>query len=304
MTSQGDGDKAGTMDPASMRIADVMFQAVQTWLVAQFQAQDTKLAEVLACIVQLEAAQAPQGLVMPPMVQALLEQAMGVQVMQHVACAPRINPLEVYNSKSKPLADQFVQQVEAAAEFKMFQDNCQKILWAQSYLSGSAQQWSSVITMDLDDPAQNPCCFQWDAWVADFKASFCTRDQAQDALTWIRQLQQGSKSITDYCTAFFELKGRLGQANADSKYVKDRFWKSLIVTTRYQSLGLSLSPGTPTHPKPPPRLPRARTATRPTPPAITGHHCPSTPHQRQVSAITPPIATTSALAPPVTPGPH
>ncbi|KAG6891832.1 hypothetical protein C0993_006049, partial [Termitomyces sp. T159_Od127] len=60
MTSQGDGNKAGTMDPASVRIVDVVFQAVQMQLAAQFQAQDTKLAEVLACIAQLEVAQAPQ----------------------------------------------------------------------------------------------------------------------------------------------------------------------------------------------------------------------------------------------------
>ncbi|KAG6867556.1 hypothetical protein C0993_001262, partial [Termitomyces sp. T159_Od127] len=111
MTSQGDGNETGTMDPVSVRIMDVVFQAVQTRLAAQFQAQDTKLAEVLACITQLEAAQAPQGLATPPMAQAPLEQVMGVQVVQHIAQAPRINPLEV----------------EAAAEFEMFQDDRQKI---------------------------------------------------------------------------------------------------------------------------------------------------------------------------------
>ncbi|KAG6867066.1 hypothetical protein C0993_007108 [Termitomyces sp. T159_Od127] len=85
--------------------------------------------------------------------------------------------------------------------------------------------------MGSDDPAWNLHRFQWDAWVVDFKASFCTHDQAQDALTWIGQLQQGSKSIMDYCTAFFKLKGRLGQADADSKYVKDCFWKGLTATS-------------------------------------------------------------------------
>ncbi|KAG6883465.1 hypothetical protein C0993_006018, partial [Termitomyces sp. T159_Od127] len=49
------------------------------------------------------------------------------------------------------------------------------------------------------------------------------------------------------------------------------------VTTRYRPPGLSPGPGTPTLPKPPPRPPWARTATQPTPPAITGHHCLSTP---------------------------
>ncbi|KAG6860535.1 hypothetical protein C0995_010106 [Termitomyces sp. Mi166 len=41
-------------------------------------------------------------------------------------------------------------------------------------------------------------------------------DLAQDALTHLEQLQQGSRSITDYRTIFFELKGKLGQADAES----------------------------------------------------------------------------------------
>lgn len=48
-------------------------------------------------------------------------------------------------------------------------------------------------------------------------------DPAQDTLAHISQLQQGLKSITDYCTAFFELKGKLGHADAESKYIKDHF---------------------------------------------------------------------------------
>ena len=31
----------------------------------------------------------------------------------------------------------------------------------------------------------------------------------------------------EYCTVFFELKGQLEPANAESRYVKDRFWKGL-----------------------------------------------------------------------------
>ncbi|KAG6880734.1 hypothetical protein C0993_004835, partial [Termitomyces sp. T159_Od127] len=74
------------------------------------------------------------------------------------------------------------------------------------------------------------------------------------------------------------------------------------------------TPGTPALPEPPPQPPRARTATRPTPSAITGHHHPSTPQPPPLAAppaITAVTATsalglgyhaTSALAPPVTPG--
>ncbi|KAG6892977.1 hypothetical protein C0993_002374, partial [Termitomyces sp. T159_Od127] len=57
-----------------------------------------------------------------------------------------------------------------------------------------------------------------------------------------------------------------------------------VVTTRYRPPGLSPSPGTPALPKPPPQPPRAQTATRPTPPAITGHHWPSTPQPPPLAA--------------------
>ncbi|KAG6895947.1 hypothetical protein C0992_011376 [Termitomyces sp. T32_za158] len=53
------------------------------------------------------------------------------------------------------------------------------------------------------------------------------REPAQDALNRIGVLQQGSKSITDYCTAFFKLKGKLSPRDAASDYVQDRFWKGL-----------------------------------------------------------------------------
>ena len=84
--------------------------------------------------------------------------------------------------------------------------------------------------------------FDWGSWLADFKAAFCTREPEQEALTWLGQLQQGSRSIMDYCTAFFELKGKLGKADAESQYVKDRFWKGLnaaamkaLVNTDYET---------------------------------------------------------------------
>lgn len=123
--------------------------------------------------------------------------------------------------------DQFAEQVKAAAKFKVFRDDQQKIVWAQSYLMGSAWQWSSIITTGLEDPELNLRCFHWDTWLADFWAVFCIRNPTQDALTCLDQLQQGSKSITNYCMTFFYLKGRLGHADVESEYVKDHFWKGL-----------------------------------------------------------------------------
>ncbi|KAG6882422.1 hypothetical protein C0993_010598, partial [Termitomyces sp. T159_Od127] len=117
---------------------------------------------------------------------------------------------------------------------------------------------------------------------------------------------------------------------------------ALLLTALLPCVGLSPGPGTPTLPKRPSQPPWARTAIWPTPlaapghhqpsppvtatsychlqhlwplPAITGHHCHSHRHlwhppditamiatSAPVSAITLPIAATSALAPPVTPG--
>lgn len=81
--------------------------------------------------------------------------------------------------------------------------------------------------MGADHPTMNLRRFEWDAWLADFKAAFGLCDPAQDVLNHIGTLQQGSKSITEYCTMFFELKGKLGPADANSEYIKDRFWKGL-----------------------------------------------------------------------------
>ncbi|KAG6902034.1 hypothetical protein C0995_005244 [Termitomyces sp. Mi166 len=125
--------------------------------------------------------------------------------------------------KLKPLADQFVHQIKAAAHFKMFWDDQQKILWAQLYLSESAQDWYCVITTGIGNPKTNSRCFSWKAWLDDFRAGFCMWDPEQNTLTCIGELNQGSKSIMDYCIAYFELKGKLGLADANSEYIKNCF---------------------------------------------------------------------------------
>ena len=153
----------------------------------------------------------------------LLELAVWGQEHHKHRCQLRINVPKVYDGKLRPLADQFMQQIKVAAEFETFRNECQKILWAQSYLTRSAQDWSSVIMTGLDDPVANPKHFQWQAWRDNFRAAFCMHDLAQDALACLGQLQQGSKSIMDYCTMFLELKGKLGNVDMASKYIKDCF---------------------------------------------------------------------------------
>ncbi|KAG6859679.1 hypothetical protein C0995_005786 [Termitomyces sp. Mi166 len=176
------------------RVAKMVFQALQNDLAAQVQSSLTEfqadLDAVLVDITQFE----------------LMVDSSGWY-------GPKVNPPEVYNGKSKPLADQY--------------DEEQKIVWAQSYLSDSALNWFYVIMEGPGDSDSNLHCFQWEAWLGDFKALYCTWKLEQDMLAWLEQLQQSFKSITDYCATFFELKGKLREADAASEWVKDQFWKGL-----------------------------------------------------------------------------
>ncbi|KAG6839840.1 hypothetical protein H0H87_012781, partial [Tephrocybe sp. NHM501043] len=205
------------------RIAAAVFEALKKDLISEFDSQlmslRTELATAITRVAQME---------LLPLSRT------------H---SPKINPPEIYDGKSKVSADQYMCQVTAAAEFEIFCNDRQKVLWAQSYLTGSAHDWSCIITKGSSDPTLNPRRCQWDAWLEGFKATFCTQDPAQDALTCIGALQQGSKTITEYCTAFLELKGKLGKADAESEYVKDRFWKGLctpametLVNTKYKTV--------------------------------------------------------------------
>ncbi|KAG6875691.1 hypothetical protein C0992_002816 [Termitomyces sp. T32_za158] len=208
MSSQGAQTDVATAEPLSGQIMNIVLQTMQPQLAMHIQAQDDRIAAILTRLLKLE--QAAQE----------LREAHHTQQLLHI---PRINSPEVYDGKSKQLADQFAQQVEAAAKFECFQDNRQKIMWAQLYLMASAWQWSAVIMTGMDNPDINPQHFYWEAWLMDFRAAFYMWDQVQDMLTRIGQLQQGSKLITNYCTAFFKLKGKLGRADAEGKYVKDHF---------------------------------------------------------------------------------
>ncbi|KAG6868122.1 hypothetical protein C0993_007380 [Termitomyces sp. T159_Od127] len=192
-----------TMSLSKEHITNMVFHALQTKLVMQLQ---TSLAEV-------------QG-----RLEALVAHVLRMELKSHGSgLRPSINFLEKDDGVSKSLADHFISQVKATAEFKAFCNKHQKVLWMQLYLTGSALIWSHVITTGLDDLATNSWCFEWAAWLGDFRAAFGLHDLAQDALTRIRSLQQGLKTITEYCTAFFKLKGKLGPIDANSEYIKDHF---------------------------------------------------------------------------------
>ncbi|KAG6866602.1 hypothetical protein C0993_007497 [Termitomyces sp. T159_Od127] len=204
------GTSEETAAPAPQEwVAEMMFQALQTELTTQIQA---RLAGVLDKL------------------EALDMQMTSWEHEQHRSGPrPSINPSEKYDGVSKNLTDQFISQVEAAAEFERFHNNWQKILWVQLYLTALALMWSHVITTGSEDLDLNLQHFVWMAWLADFKAVFGLRNLAQDAFNRIGVLQQGLRSIMEYYTVFFELKEHLRPSNANSEYVKDQFWKGLSV---------------------------------------------------------------------------
>ncbi|KAG5335158.1 hypothetical protein C0989_002093 [Termitomyces sp. Mn162] len=203
----------GNLTPTEDHIAKMVYQAMQ----AEFAARMQATAQLQTSLRELQGR-----------FEALANRMAEVECSSYNGrLRPNISPPEKYNRASRQLVDQFIGQVKAAAKFKRFRDECQKILWVQLYLSGLALTWSHIIMTGDKDPVLNPQHFIWKAWLTDFQMTFGLCNLVQDALNHIAMLQQGSRSITDYCTMFFKLKGRLGASDANSKYIKDCFWKGL-----------------------------------------------------------------------------
>ena len=145
---------------------------------------------------------------------------------------PKVSPPPKFDRKPpKDLADHFVHQISNAAKFETFLSDEQKIIWAESFLTGQALSWSATITA-FGKPADNPACYDWTVWLRSFRETFCTWDAAADALRKLAALSQGSKSITQYCTEFKELSVRLSAADQCGKFVKERFWAGLNVAAK------------------------------------------------------------------------
>ncbi|KAG6859903.1 hypothetical protein C0995_002232 [Termitomyces sp. Mi166 len=198
MSTQGPPKSTDTVSPEKC-IADMVFEAIKVEL-EQFTLNLESLRERMDGF-KLGLDELQEGMDVAYDRLAQLEcTSLELQKSCHMS---KINLPEVYDGKSKALADQFTHQVEAVAEFENFCDECQKILWAQSYLTRSAQDWSCVIMTGAANPKLNPCQFEWTMCLMDFKAAFCMWNPVQDALTWIRQLQPGFK--VDY--GLLERKG-------------------------------------------------------------------------------------------------
>jgi len=150
--------------------------------------------------------------------------------------APKVNPPTVYDGKDTAKADLFLHQTTVAAKFENFSDDVQKILWAQSYLSGQAQLWSVVVTTSLG--AEYAAAHTtWTGWVEAFKQTFCSRNVAREALQQLNQLHQGSNSITHYTTQFRELVAKLPAAEQTGNFIDNRYWEGLSLASKQNLVG-------------------------------------------------------------------
>lgn len=149
---------------------------------------------------------------------------------------PKVHAPEVYDGKDKEKAERFVQQIIVAAKFEHFDNDEQKVLWAQSYLTGTAHSWSALIT--FGEPGTTDIRkVDWEAWIAGFRETFGTRDVAQDAMRKLNALVQGSKSITDYTTEFRELVSRLPFSEQTGEFVNSRYWDGLTLASKQNLVG-------------------------------------------------------------------
>lgn len=229
MGELADASAGSTQDAQTpeQRLATEIYEAISARFKAQFEELRHDL-DIATDQVDGVRADLQRGLIAT---EGRLLAAINARPVQTTVRAPKVNAPAVYDGKSKELADQFVQQVSNAAKFEVFSDDEQRILWAQSFLSHQALAWSSVITSN-GDAASNPRRYDWDLWLAAFKSAYCTRDAAADALQRLGALSQGTKSITEYCTRFEELRVKLEKGDQDGAWVRDRFWAGLSLLSK------------------------------------------------------------------------
>ncbi|KAG6867181.1 hypothetical protein C0993_005978 [Termitomyces sp. T159_Od127] len=124
-------------------------------------------------------------------------------------------PLVPNVPKDKHIAQLVLQTIQAELGMQMqaklteFQQGMETAAVRVSALKLQVEVMAARI-VSLEKNTQGPCGLEY-----------------MDALTCISLLQQGSKSIMDYCMEFFKLKGKLECADVESKYMKDHFWKGL-----------------------------------------------------------------------------
>jgi hypothetical protein len=214
-------------EAAEQRLAQLVFQAIS----GQFQAQfDALRQDINSATADIQRLQTLGGLLSTSLAaaQTRLDQELanptsrGAQVP-----APRVNPPTPFAGDDKKLADRFLRQVTTAAKFTSFESEEQQIAWAETFLTGQALDWSAVITSSAADPRRT----SWDLWVEAFRSVFCTRDAANEALTRLQGLTQGSKTISAYVTEFQELRSRLDVGDQGGAWIEKRFWDGLNTET-------------------------------------------------------------------------
>ncbi|KZP16748.1 hypothetical protein FIBSPDRAFT_957817 [Athelia psychrophila] len=123
----------------------------------------------------------------------------------------------------------------SSGKFETFSSDATKILWSQGFLTGTAALWSSNITHSLSfDPAR----YNFDTWIASFRAMFCSRDRAADARKALHSLSMGNRSISAYCNEAKAIILDLAPGDRNSDLVLDRFKAGLSVVAATRLLNM------------------------------------------------------------------
>lgn len=132
-------------------------------------------------------------------------------------------------------AEEFAIAIGNAVQFETFANDSTKILWSQGFLTGTAAMWSSNIT---HNQSYAPARYDFDLWIEEFRAMFCSRDRAADARKALHSLSMGNRSISAYCNEARAIILDLAPADRGSDLVLDRFKAGLSVVAATRLLNM------------------------------------------------------------------
>ncbi|KZP16535.1 hypothetical protein FIBSPDRAFT_957942, partial [Athelia psychrophila] len=123
-------------------------------------------------------------------------------------------------------AEEFAITIGNAVLFETFTNDTTKILWSQGFLSGTAAMWSSNVT---NAQSFGTTRFDFNTWLTEFRAMFCSCDRAADARKALHSLSMGNQSISAYCNEAKAIILDLAPGDRSSDLVLDCFKAGLSV---------------------------------------------------------------------------
>ncbi|KZP33328.1 hypothetical protein FIBSPDRAFT_943720 [Athelia psychrophila] len=148
---------------------------------------------------------------------------------------PRPAAPEKCDGGTQSSAEEFATAIGNAVQFETFANDATKILWSQGFLTGTAAMWSSNIT---HSQSFAPARYDFDLWIAGFRAMFCSRDRAADARKALHSLSMGNRSISAYCNEAKAIILDLAPGDRGSDLVLDRFKAGLSVVAATRLLNM------------------------------------------------------------------